>query len=90
MKDDVLPDLQHLIQLQTLELSAEDMRRRIAESPEARAALDQRLAERSAALAALKERLAANQAARRDIEKDLAVVQGRLSKYKDQLMEVKT
>jgi predicted nucleic acid-binding Zn-ribbon protein len=41
-------------------------------------------------VAAVKERTSASQAARREIEKDLAVVQGRLSKYKDQLMEVKT
>lgn len=33
---------------------------------------------------------AACQAARRELEKDLAAVQGRLSKYKNQLMEVKT
>ncbi len=38
----------------------------------------------------MKERIAASQTARRDIEKDLAAVQTRLSKYKDQLMEVKT
>ena len=38
----------------------------------------------------MKEQLAANQAARRDIEKDLAAVQTRLSKFKNQLMEVKT
>jgi predicted nucleic acid-binding Zn-ribbon protein len=35
-------------------------------------------------------RLAENQTARRAIEKDLAMSQGRLGKYKDQLMEVKT
>ena len=44
----------------------------------------------TAAVAGVKERIAASQTARRDIEKDLAAVQARLSKYKDQLMEVKT
>jgi predicted nucleic acid-binding Zn-ribbon protein len=39
---------------------------------------------------AAKETLAASVATRRDVEKELAVVQGRLSKFKDQLMEVKT
>ena len=84
------PDLQHLIHLQELDLVAERIRRRIADMPAARAALEDTVTARSAAVDAVKERLAANQAARRDIEKDLAAVQARLSKYKNQLMEVKT
>lgn len=83
-------DLQHLIQLQGLELETERLRRRIAEIPAAQAALDARIAECTAALTAVKEGVAANAVARREIEKDLAVVQSRLSKFKDQLMAVKT
>ncbi len=79
-----------MISLQDLDLTAERLRRKIAEVPSAQAALDERLAQLSGAVAAIKERMAASQAARREIEKDLAVVQGRLSKFKDQLMEVKT
>jgi uncharacterized protein len=84
------PDLQNLIQLQELDSAAERHRRRVADIPVLQAALDARLAERTAAVEAVKARVAASQAARRDIEKDLAAVQGRLSKYKNQLMEVKT
>jgi len=84
------PDLQHLIQLQDLDLAAERARRRIAELPAAQQALEARVADRSQALAGVKERIAAGQTARRDVEKELAAVQGRLSKYKGQLMEVKT
>jgi predicted nucleic acid-binding Zn-ribbon protein len=84
------PDLQHLIHLQELDSAAERHRRRVADIPVLQAALDARLAERTAAVEAVKARVAACQAARREIEKDLAVVQGRLSKYKNQLMEVKT
>jgi predicted nucleic acid-binding Zn-ribbon protein len=84
------PDLQHLLQLQELDLTAERHRRRVAEIPQLQAALDARLAERNAAVDGVKARVAACQAGRRDVEKDLAVVQGRLSKYKNQLMEVKT
>jgi predicted nucleic acid-binding Zn-ribbon protein len=83
-------DLQHLIQLQEIELTADRIRRRIEAIPGAQAALDARVAEQTAHVAAVKERLTANQTARREIEKDLAAVQTRLSKYKDQLMEVKT
>jgi predicted nucleic acid-binding Zn-ribbon protein len=86
----VHPDLQSLIQLQELDLAAERLRRRIADLPAAQAALDDRVAALSGAVASIKERMTASQAARREIEKDLAAVQGRLSKYKDQLMEVKT
>jgi predicted nucleic acid-binding Zn-ribbon protein len=84
------PDLQHLIHLQDLDLRADRDRRRVAEIPVAQAALEARVADRTAAVDAVKHRIAASQTARREIEKDLAVVQGRLSKFKNQLMEVKT
>jgi predicted nucleic acid-binding Zn-ribbon protein len=83
-------DLEHLIQLQDLDLRAERDRRRVAEIPVAQAALEARIAERTAALDTVRQRIAACQGARREIEKDLAAVQGRLSKFKNQLMEVKT
>jgi len=84
------PDLQHLIQLQEIDLAAERVRRRIADIPSVLAALDERVTTQSAAAAAVKARIEVSQTARREIEKDLAAVQGRLSKYKGQLMEVKT
>lgn len=83
-------DLQHLIELQDLDLAAERTRRRIADIPITLAALEDGLTTRNAALAAIKDRINASQAARREIEKELAAVQGRLSKFKGQLMEVKT
>jgi predicted nucleic acid-binding Zn-ribbon protein len=86
----VNPDLQHLIKLQALDLATDRVRRRIADIPGAITALDDRLAERTEAVAAVKSRIDSSQNARRDIEKELAAVQGRLSKYKGQLMEVKT
>jgi uncharacterized protein len=86
----VQPDLQSLIEIQDLDLTAERLRRRIADLPALQTALDEKIAALTAAVAAVKERIAASQSARREIEKDLAVVQGRLSKFKDQLMEVKT
>jgi len=86
----VNPDLQHLIQLQQLDTEIDGMRRRIAEIPALQDAMNVRFADQQAAVAAIKQRLADNQALRRDIEKDVAAVQTRLSRYKDQLMEVKT
>jgi uncharacterized protein len=84
------PDLQHLIQLQDLDLAADKARRRVAEMPATQQALETRIAEKTAQVTQMKDRIAAGQAARREVEKELAVVQGRLSKYKGQLMEVKT
>ena len=83
-------DLEQLIRLQALESERDTRRRAIDALPARREAIEARLAEREAAVAAAKQRAADNQVARRAIEKDLAVVQGRLSKFKDQLMEVKT
>ena len=84
------PDLEHLIHLQDLDLAAERHRRRVADIPALQSALDVRLAARTAAVDAVKARIAECQAARREVEKDLAAVQSRLSKFKNQLMEVKT
>jgi predicted nucleic acid-binding Zn-ribbon protein len=84
------PNLSRLVRLQQIENAAEDARRVLADHPVRIAALESRLDVSRGAVAASRERLTANQAARREIEKELAVVQGRLSKFKDQLMEVKT
>ena len=84
------PDLQNLIHLQDLDNTTDRLRRRIEEIPLAQQSLDARIAQRTAAVDSVKERVAANQSARREIDKDLAAVQTRLSKFKNQLMEVKT
>lgn len=86
----MLADLELLIHLQHLENAEDEARRTLEELPARQAALDERLAEAEARLNDAKQRLATSQTARRELEKELASVQGRLSKYKDQLMEVKT
>jgi len=86
----MLADLERLIRLQHLDTFMEDARRRIAGHPASIEALDSRLASATETLADAKRRLEDTHTARRAVEKDLAMVQTRLSKYKDQLMEVKT
>src|SRR4051794_20426445 len=83
-------DLARLIQLQRLDSPAPDAERRPADAPERLKALDARIESARQQVAAAKEQLAENQAARRAIEKDVAVHQGRLSKFRDQAMAVKT
>ncbi len=84
------PDLERLIQLQALDSRVAEARRLQVTIPETQRALDDRLEGARTTVASAKERLAANNASRRDLEKDIAAIQTRLSRYKDQLMEVKT
>lgn len=86
----MLPDLERLIRLQQLENDATDARRAIDLLPSKLDALDDRLAARTRAVTDAQQQLAEHRAARHQSEKDLASVQSRLSRYKDQLMEVKT
>jgi len=86
----MLPDLERLIALQKLDTTAEAARRTLAEEPERERAFEARLEEARLRVAAAKAHLAENQNARRAIEKDVAVHQGRLSKFREQAMAVKT
>jgi uncharacterized protein len=83
-------DLDRLIRLQQTDTFIDGARRRIADHPNLVAGLDSRLAAAKAGVEAARTRVTENQAARRAVEKDLAVIQARLAKFKDQLMEVKT
>jgi predicted nucleic acid-binding Zn-ribbon protein len=83
-------DIQRLIDLQRLDSTAHDARRRVADEPARLRSLDERLETARQEAAAAHQRLSENQAARREIEKQVAVHQGRLSRFRDQLMSVKT
>jgi predicted nucleic acid-binding Zn-ribbon protein len=84
------PELERLIRLQAVETKAADAKHRIANAPGRIAQLDAKLTAAQDAVAAATQALADNQSARRTLEKDQLAVQQRLSKYKEQLMEVKT
>ena len=84
------PDLERIIALQKLVSAAYAAERRLAEEPEHEKALEARLDAARLRVAAAKERLTENQNARRAVEKDVAVHQGRLSKFREQGMAVKT
>src|SRR5882672_8452418 len=83
-------DLETIIALQKLDSAAHDAERRLAEGPERERALEARLEAARQRVASAKERLAENQNARRAIEKEVAVHQGRLSKFRETAMAVKT
>ena len=73
-----------------MDTQAADARKAQTSIPETQQALDQKLEGARSTVAAAKDKQAANQADRRALEKDLAALNTRLSRYKDQLMEVKT
>src|SRR5262245_61150784 len=84
------PDLERIIALQKLVSAAFAAERRVAEEPEFEKGREARLAAAREHVSAAKEQLTENQNARRGIEKDVAVYQGRLSKFREQGMAVKT
>ena len=84
------PSLEHLIQLQQLETDGSERTRRLADLPAKITAAEAAVAAARAARDAAAALAAENVAARRAAERELAVQQGRLTKFKDQLMEVKT
>jgi predicted nucleic acid-binding Zn-ribbon protein len=83
-------DLERLISLQRIDSSIHDAEHRLADEPARLTALDHRLEEARQQVSVAKERIAQNTAARREIEKDVALHQGRLSKFREQAMNVKT
>ena len=84
------PELERLVQLQEIETRAAEAQRHIADAPAKVAALDAKLEAARNGVAAAKQAIADNQTRRRTLDKDLIAAQQRLSKYKEQLMAVKT
>src|ERR671936_2625187 len=83
-------NLERIITLQRLDSASQDAHRRLAEEPDRQKALDARLELTKQKVTNAKARLTDNQNARRALEKDVAVHQGRLSKFREQAMAVKT
>lgn len=86
----MLPDLDRLIRLQQLDNTAAAARQTVEAIPNRIAELDSRLTAGNDAVDAAKQRLADAKAERQVVEKNLAEVQTRLSRFKEQLMAVKT
>ena len=83
-------DLERLLALQKLDSAADTARKRLAAEPEHEAQLEARLEAARQHLAAAKTRAADNKNARAALDKDVAVQQGRLSKFRETAMAVKT
>jgi predicted nucleic acid-binding Zn-ribbon protein len=84
------PDLKKLIRLQAVDRAIQEIRTRIDKFPAISKALDEKLKSAMGALEAVKERIKANQAGRKKHESDIASFEAKISKYREQMMAVKT
>jgi uncharacterized protein len=83
-------DLKQLIRLQAIDLAVQELRTRIDKFPGISKALDEKLRSAQAALESAKERAKSNQGNRKKLESEIASIESKISKYRDQMMAVKT
>src|SRR6266704_5202117 len=83
-------DLKQLIRLQAIDLSIQELRTRIDKFPGISRALDEKLNTAQAGLDAAKEKAKSNQGNRKKLESEISTLEGKISKYRDQMMAVKT
>src|SRR5215475_1385750 len=83
-------DLKQLIRLQAIDLSIQELRAGIDKFPGISKALDEKLRSSQAAVDAAKEKAKSNQGSRKRLESEISTIEGKISKYRDQMMAVKT
>ena len=86
----MLPDLEQLIQLQALDLQIRDLTRQRDDIPRQTESLELEISKSDKNLKALQETLENLRKERRRLEGDVDSARARLSRYKEQLMAVKT
>jgi predicted nucleic acid-binding Zn-ribbon protein len=84
------PALEKLIELQTIDAELKKIEGALADAPRQKAALDAGLNEERLRLDGVKESIGGSQKNRRQQESELQDLESKRSKYKGQLMEVKT
>ena len=83
-------DLKQLIRLQAIDLSIQELRARVDKFPGISKALDEKLRAAQASVEKAKEKAKADQGNRKKFETDIAATETKISKYRDQMMAVKT
>lgn len=84
------PEIEHLISLQVTDREIQRLRAEVAELPKRVAVIEARLAGTKAALEKAKASVKADDAARKKYESAITDLRGKISKYRDQSLEVKT
>jgi predicted nucleic acid-binding Zn-ribbon protein len=83
-------DLKQIIRIQSIDLSVQEIRARVEGFPGASRKLDEKLSSATAALEATRERIKANQTNRKKFESDTSAQETKISKYREQMLSVKT
>src|SRR6185369_6587774 len=86
----MLPDLKLVIRLQEIDRRLEDLNREIATLPKHIAEIEKRLVSHERKLEADRAALVANQKERKKCEGDIQMQEQKISKLKDQMLQVKT
>ena len=83
-------DLKQLIRLQSIDLAIQEIRTRIDRFPGISKALDEQLRSAQSGLATVKEKAKNNQGTRKKLEAEISSIESKISKYRDQMIAVKT
>src|SRR5437763_1247286 len=86
----MLPEVQNLVELQQADREILRLKEEIAALPKRVTAIEQKLAGTKAGLEAAKAAIKTDEAVRRKYETAIQDLQGKISKYRDQSLEVKT
>src|ERR1700723_2677873 len=86
----MLPDIENLVKLQGTDKEIRRLQDEIAEFPKRAAVIEQKLADTKAQLERAQAAVKADEAARRKYDTAIADLRAKISKYRDQSLEVKT
>jgi uncharacterized protein len=86
----MLPDIENLLKLQEADKEIRRLRDEIAELPKRVAAIEQKLAGTKAQLEKAQASVKADEAARKKYDATITDLRGKISKYRDQSLDVKT
>jgi uncharacterized protein len=86
----MLPDIENLLKLQDVDKEIRRLQDEINELPKRVAAIEQKLAGTNAQLEKAQSALKADEASRRKYETNISDLRGKISKYRDQSLDVKT
>ena len=86
----MLPDIENLLKLQDTDKEIRRLQDEVAELPKLVAVIEQKLAGTKAQLEKAQTAVKADEAARRKYETNISDLRGKISKYRDQSLDVKT
>src|SRR6201988_2385558 len=86
----MLPDIENLLKLQDVDKEIRRLQDEVAEFPKRVAVIEQKLAGTKAQLEKAQAAVKADEAARRKYDTTIADLRGKISKYRDQSLDVKT